>query len=112
MSSVILKDDLYSEYQQKWYDDSDPKKGFGLSEKQIRKLERKYELWCHLHPNIDRPENRCTICRKRRGKEFLTCPSVLLVQDAPSGPGHSFRLHSKDEWARGLHWCMEWVKYV
>jgi hypothetical protein len=120
MRTGILENDLYSEYYQKWYDDSDLKMGFGLTPEQLARLERKYELWKRLHPDLNGPGNRCQICRERSGKTVMGggCPRYLLVNK----DGRFCVVSQEEKMAtvrsRGFIKafksmpCMEWVKYV
>lgn len=111
MPVSILKDDLYSEYRQEWYTDADEEMGFGLTDLQIAKLKRKYELWWRLHPKQSRPENRCEICRARRGR--TECPSVRFVWYVNKQNEKRFAVLTEAERKEPiLSLCMEWVKYV
>jgi hypothetical protein len=82
-----------------------------MSEEEIKFFERKYKLWKVLHPQMDKPENRCLICRKRGDQ---SCPPIRLGLVSVGGENElTFQLvdlAKKHIYVLGF--CMEWVKYV
>jgi hypothetical protein len=80
--------------------------GFELSEAELRKWAKKYELWMRLHPNETDPVAKCIICMRGRGVGITAedkCPIYVM---------HYNKTMGVMEIMTGRWPCQEWVKYV